>query len=90
MPLIIIIDPVAYYASSVNKMNKKQTDHTTRCVSQNLVNCGTTVGTTCTTNPQQIEVMELESYSRPTCNKLRASSHDTLPIIGVIHKLDRR
>ena len=32
----------------------------TACVSQNLVNCCTTLGTSCTTNPEQIEVMELE------------------------------
>ena len=31
-----------------------------------------------TTNPQEIEIMELEGYSRPTCNKFRASSHDAL------------
>jgi len=49
-----------------------------RAVSQNLVNCCTTVGTSCTIglNPQQIEVMELQDYGRPTCNKLCASSHD--------------
>jgi len=28
-----------------------------------------TVETSCTTNPQHIEVMELEGYSRPTCSK---------------------
>jgi len=36
------------------------------------------VGTSCTTNPEQIEVMELDGYSRPTCNELRASSPDAL------------
>jgi len=36
------------------------------------------VGTSCITNPEQTEVMELEGYSRPTCNKPRASSHDAL------------
>ena len=36
------------------------------------------VGTDCTTHPRQIEVTELDGYSRPTCNKLRASSHDAL------------
>jgi len=36
------------------------------------------VGTTCTTSTEQSEVMELEGYSRPTCNKPRASSHDAL------------
>jgi len=38
-----------------------QTDRATRYVSQNLANC--------TTNPQEIAVMELEGYSRPTCGK---------------------
>ena len=36
------------------------------------------VGTTCTTSPEQIEVTELEGYSQPTYNKLCASSHDVL------------
>ena len=44
-------------------------DRATCCVSRNLVNCCTTVGTICTTNPQQIEVMELEYYSRRMCSK---------------------
>jgi len=46
------------------------------------------IETTCTTSPEQIEVMELEGYSRPTYNKLCAFSHDAL--VGVIHKLGRR
>ena len=50
----------------------------------------TTVGTSCTTNPQQIEVIELVGYSRQTCNNPRASSHDASTVVGVIHKLDRR
>jgi len=45
------------------------------------------VGTTCTTSPEKIEVMELEDYSRPTYNKLvhSATTHSTF--LGVIHKL---
>ena len=45
------------------------------------------VGTTCTTSPEKIEVMELEGYSRPTYNKLvhSATTHST--VVGVIHKL---
>ena len=35
-------------------------------------------GTSCTRNPEQIEIMLLEGYSRQTCNKLCASSHDAL------------
>jgi len=45
---------------------------TTSYVSRNLVNYCTTVRTSCTTNPQHIEVIELEGYSRLTCNKLCA------------------
>jgi len=55
-----------------------QTDWAMRYVSRNLVNCCTTVGTSCPTNPQQIEVMELEHYSRWMCNKIDTSSHDVL------------
>ena len=55
------------------------------------VNCCTTAETSCIANPQQIEVIiDLESYSRPTCNKLRATSHDASTVLGVINKLDRR
>ena len=36
------------------------------------------LGTSCTTNPEQIEVMELNGCSRPTCNKLCAFSYDAL------------
>jgi len=36
------------------------------------------VGTSCTSNREQIEVMELNGYIRPTCNKLYVSSHDAL------------
>jgi len=42
-----------------------QTDRATRCVSKNLV----TVEISCTTNPQQMAVMELEGYSLLTCSK---------------------
>ena len=34
--------------------------------------------------------MELEGYSRPTCDKLCASSNYVSIVVGVIHKLDRR
>ena len=30
---------------------------------------------TCCTSQEQIEIMELKGYIRPTCNKLCASSH---------------
>ena len=52
-----------------------------------LHNCSIT---TCTTNSERIEVMELEGYSRPTCNKLCSSGHDSSIVVGVIYKLDRR
>jgi len=45
------------------------------------------VGTTCTTSPEQIEVMELEGYSRPTYNKLVHSATTRSSVVGVIHKL---
>ena len=44
-----------------------QTDCTTRYIKQNLVNCCTIVGTRCTTNPYEIEVMQLEHCGRRTC-----------------------
>ena len=45
------------------------------------------VGTTCTTSPEQIEVTELEGYSRPTYNKLVHSATTRSTVVGVIHKL---
>ena len=49
----------------VHRIHNKKICHirqtSTQCtVSQNLVNCCTTVWTSCTINPQQVEVMELE------------------------------
>jgi len=54
--------------------NKKQMNCVTQCVSQNFANCCTS----CTTHPEQIEVIELEGYSWPTCNIHCASSRDVL------------
>ena len=46
-----------------------------------------TVETRCTTNPQQIELIELEGYSWPTCSKQpRLVDCRT----GVVNKLERR
>jgi len=56
----------------------------TRCVSQNLLH--NSLGTTYT-SPEQIEVMELEGYSRPTYNKLAHSATTRSTVEGVIHKL---
>ena len=67
-----------------------QTDRATRRVSRNLANCCTTLTTSCTTHPERVEVTKLDRYSRPTCSKLCASSHDARDVVGVIHKLDRR
>ena len=39
------------------------------------------------TSPEQIEVMELEGYSRTTYNKLVHSAMTRFTIVGVIHKL---
>ena len=38
-------------------------------VSRNLVNCCTTMRTSCTTNPQQIDAMESKHYGRRACSK---------------------
>ena len=50
------------------------------------------VETTCTTNPEQIEVMELEGYSRPTYqyNKLVHSATMRSTVVGVNPQPDRR
>jgi len=53
---------------------RESTDRATCYVSRNLANCCTT-RTGCTTNPQQIAVMDLVHYNRPTCNKICAFSH---------------
>jgi len=45
------------------------------------------VGITCTTSPEQIKVMELEGYSRPTYNKLVHSAMTRSTVVGVIYKL---
>ena len=42
------------------------------------------VGSSCTTNSEQIDATELGGYSRPTCNKVYASSHDALTVAGVL------
>ena len=44
------------------------------------------MGTNCTTNPEQIEIMELEGYSPLMYNELCASSHDAFdrPIGDVV------
>ena len=48
------------------------------CQSKYLQLLHSSVGTTCTTSSEQIEVMESKGYSRPTCNKLCVFSHDSL------------
>jgi len=54
----------------------------THYVSRSRVNCCTTTGTTCTPNPEQIEIdlslTELEHYGRPTCNKTRSTCRDEI------------
>ena len=47
------------------------------------------VETICT-SPEQIEVMELKGYSRPTYNNLVHSAMTRSTILGVIHRLDHR
>ena len=48
------------------------------------------VGTGCGTNPQPIEVVELEHYGRRMCSKPYASSHDASTVVSVANKLDCR
>jgi len=48
------------------------------CQSKSYQLLHNSVGTTCITSPEEIEVMELNGYSRPTCNEICASSHDAL------------
>ena len=45
------------------------------------------VGATCTTSTEQIEVMQLEGYSRQTYSKLVHSATTRSTAVGVIHKL---
>ena len=44
-----------------------QADCTARYIKQNLVKCFTIVGTRCTTNPYETEVMQLEHCGRRMC-----------------------
>jgi len=73
---VLLTTPSIYTQTVTNKKlcYSRQTTHTI-CQSKLLHNC---VGTSFTRNPEQIEVMELQGYSQLMCNKLRASSHDTL------------
>jgi len=43
----------------------------------------TTAGTSCTTNPEQIEVIKIEGYSGPTCSK----QPGRVGVAGVVNKL---
>jgi len=61
--------------------------HDVMCQSKSCSLLHISVGTTCTTSPAQIEVMELEGYSRPMYNKLVHSATAHRTVIGVIHKL---
>jgi len=80
---------IGYTSALTYDLLLPQTNRATRYVSRNLDNCCTTVRTTSATN-SQIEVMEVEHFGRPTCNKLCASSHDASAVISVVNKLDRR
>jgi len=79
---------MSYRIVSYRLTPEKTRRSTTRCVSRNPVNRSTTVWTSCTTNRQKVEVVELEGYSRPTCNKLCASGRGEPTVVGMIHKLD--
>ena len=61
-----------FLSADAQKINnvKKLCDDAMRCVCRHLfVNCCTTVGTSCTTNSQQIVVIEVEGYRWPTCSE---------------------
>jgi len=65
--------------------------HDVMCQSKFCQLLHNSVGTTCTTHTEQIEVMELEGYSRPTTyNKLVHPVAKRATVVGVIYKLDRR
>ena len=84
LPLGLDVNPHTHRKTCKNPPRNPQNRKKTRN------HCCITVVTTCTTNSEQIEVMELEGYSRPTCNKLCSSGHDASIVVGVIYKLDRR
>jgi len=84
LPLGLDVNPHTHRKTCKNPPRNPQNRKKTRN------HCCITVVTTCTTNSEQIEVMELEGYSRPTCNKLCSSGHDASIVVGVIYKLERR
>ena len=65
-----------------------QTELATRYASVKILS---TVETSCKTNPQLIEVMELKGYSWPTCSKQPRLVDYCIGLhIAIINKLDRR
>ena len=65
-----------------------QTELATRYVSVKILS---TVETSCKTNPQLIEVMELKGYSWPTCSKQPRLVDYCIGLhIAIVNKLDRR
>jgi len=63
-------------------------DRAMRRVSWNLANCHASAETTCTTSPEQIEVMKLEGYSGTMCNKRRGWPRSNFAEIFGIRELD--
>jgi len=61
--------------------------HDAMCQSKSCQLLHISVGTTCMTNPEQIEVSELENYSRPMYNQFVHSATTCSTIVGVIHKV---
>ena len=55
------------------------------CQAQSCQQLHNRVGTTCTTSPEQIDVTELEGYSRPTHSKLVHSAMTRSTVEGEIH-----
>jgi len=57
------------------------------CQSKSCQLLHNSVGTTCTTSPEKIEVMKLEGYSRPTYIKQVHSATTSSTVVSVIRKL---
>jgi len=57
------------------------------CQSKSCQLLRNSVATACTTDQEQIEVMELEGYSRPTYYRLVHSATARSTVVGVIHML---
>jgi len=79
-----------FSAVSLTYTNKKLCYHRPHNMTCQLNSCQllhNSVGTTCTTSSEQIEVMELEGYSRSMYNKLVHLAMTRSTVVGVIRQL---